>query len=124
MNDDGNRKTFEILSKYIPNLKTFEIQSGVRAFDWTIPKQRKVQEAYIITPEGRIICDYNKCNLYLVAYRVPFEGVITLEKLNKHLYSRKDLPNAIPYVTSYYNKTLGFCISQLERNKLKKGTIK
>jgi aminopeptidase-like protein len=121
---DGNRKTFEILCKYIPNLKTFEIKSGVRAFDWTIPKEWKVQEAHIITPEGRKICDYNQCNLHLVAYSIPFEGVITLEELNKHLYSRKDLPNAIPYVTSFYKKTWGFCISQSERNKLKKGNYK
>ena len=89
-----------------------------------IPKEWKVKKAYILTPKGEKICDFKKNNLHLVGYSIPFKGKISLKKLQKHLHSIPSQKNAIPYVTSYYNKNWGFCISQKERNRLKDGLYK
>ena len=121
---DGNRQTLQILKEYISNLKIYEVESGTTAFDWTVPDEWKVEEAYILTPDGDKICDYSCNNLSLVGYSVPFEGSLTLEDLNDHLYSNEEMSEAIPYVTSYYDKSWGFCISKNDRTKLKNGVYK
>tara|TARA_B110000858_G_scaffold89318_1_gene103260 strand:- start:2407 stop:3729 length:1323 start_codon:yes stop_codon:yes gene_type:complete len=119
---DGNRQTLKILKEYISDLQIYEVESGTTAFDWIVPNEWKVDEAYILTPDGEKICDYHLNNLNLVGYSIPFEGSLTLDDLNTHLYSNDEMPEAIPYVTSFYNESWGFCISRTDREKLKDGT--
>ncbi len=121
---EGVRETLKIISSHIPNLKIKSVPSGTKVFDWNVPKEWLVKEAYIITPSGKKICDYNKNNLHLVGYSIPFEGNLELSELKKNLHTIPDQPKAIPYVTSYYHKRWGFCISQEEFDNLKKGTYK
>ncbi len=113
---EGVRETHKILSELMP-LKTIEIPSGTNVIDWTVPKEWNVNEAYIIDPNGEKILDVSKNNLHLLNYSIPFKGVVSKAELEKHLYSLPDMPNAIPYITSYYKERWGFCI---EHNKKKK----
>jgi len=121
---NGVRETLNILKREIPNLNILEVSSGTQCFDWTIPKEWNCQEAYIIDPKGKKICDFSKNNLHLLGYSIPVNKTLTLEKLQNHLYSLPQLPEAIPYMTSYYREQWGFCISQQEREKLKEGQYK
>ena len=121
---DGVRKTLLNISKKIPNLKIKSVASGTKVFDWTIPKEWYVKEAYIITPDGEKICDFSKNNLHLVGYSKPFKGKLELKDLKKNLFSLPKKPTAIPYVTSYYEERWGFCISDKQLKKLKKGMYK
>ena len=118
----GLRDTLNHIKKdYLKNLKIHAVPSGKKVFDWIIPDEWDVEEAYIITPDKIKICDFSKNNLHLVGYSTPFERTLTLKNLQKHLYSIPDKPSAIPYVTSYYKKRWGFCIKDSQRKKLKKG---
>ena len=118
---DGVRKTLSIIKEKIPELKIFEIPSGTEVFDWTVPKEWKVRDAYIITPDGEKICQFKKNNLHLVGYSSPINLKIPLSKLQDHLYSLPNQPSAIPYITSYYEKRWGFCITHDERQSLTDG---
>jgi aminopeptidase-like protein len=120
----GVVETLNILKEYNPNLEIHSIKSGSKVFDWEVPDEWNCEEAYIITPDGEKICDYNQNNLHLVQYSIPVEKEVSLEELQEHLYSLEKLPDAIPYVTSYYNKKWGFCIADKDRKNLKKGTYK
>lgn len=121
---EGVRKTLNEIKKTVPELKTFEIPTGSKAFDWTVPKEWKVKDAYIICPDGRKICNFKENNLHLVGYSVPVNKKLSLSKLQNNLFSLPKKPTAIPYITSYYKKNWGFCISHNERKKLKKGIYK
>jgi aminopeptidase-like protein len=110
---DGVRETFKILKELV-DFNIIEVLSGTPVFDWTVPKEWKVNEAYIITPEGNKIADFAKNNLHLIGYSVPFEGTVSFDKLKEHIVTRQDLPEAIPYVTSYYKERWGFCLSYEE----------
>jgi aminopeptidase-like protein len=105
----------------LPNLEIKSVPSGLDVFDWTVPKEWKVKEAYIVAPDGRKICDFKKNNLHLVSYSSPFKGKLSLSELQDHLYSLTEQPYAIPYITSYYKERWGFCLSQIERDNLKDG---
>ena len=110
---NGVRETLDILSEIIPLVKK-EIPSGSQVFDWTVPKEWNVRDAYILTPEGNKIADFKKNNLHLVSYSIPVNRKITYSELTKHLHTLADQPDAIPYVTSYYKERWGFCISHNE----------
>lgn len=120
----GVRDTLNKILKHLPKLKIKSVKSGKKVFDWTVPNEWSVKEAYIVTPDNKKICDFSKNNLHLVGYSVPFEGRMSLEKLKKHLYTLPNQPKAIPYVTSYYKKRWGFCLSHKLLNTLKRGTYK
>ena len=81
---EGVRKTLKKISNHIPDLVIHSVKSGTKVFDWTIPEEWSVKEAYVITPGGRKICDFTKNNLHLVGYSSPFEGVLSLANLKKH----------------------------------------
>ncbi len=117
---DGLRKTIKILKKVIP-LETIEFKSNLKVNDWRIPKEWIINDAYIITPDGKKICDIKKNNLHLVNYSVPVKKKLNRKDLDKFLYSIESNPNKIPYITSYYKKRWGFCISHNERKSLKDG---
>lgn len=121
---DGVRRTFEILREYLPDLKIFEVPTGEKCFDWEVPDEWNIRDAYIIAPDGEKIVDFQKNNLHVVNYSAPFAGEIELEELQKHLYSLPEQPDAIPYITSYYKERWGFCIAENQRRNLEKGTYK
>jgi len=108
----GNVKTLEILKEFIPGLQIGSVRSGESAFDWQIPLEWRVYDAYIENMEGKRIVDYSDNNLHVVQYSQSYEGKITREELMSHIYTNVDLPNAIPYVTSYYDDYWGFCVSE------------
>jgi len=118
---EGVRKTLLILKELNPTLSIHEVPSGTKAFDWEVPQEWYVNEAYIITPRGKKICNFKENNLHLLGYSIPVQKKINLKELQKHLYSIPDQPSAIPYVTSYYEERWGFCISQNERDLLEEG---
>ena len=122
----GLRQTLNLISEHLPEMKIKAVPSGSKIFDWIVPKEWHVNEAYIITPNGKKICDVSKNNLHLIGYSTSFSGNLSLKELKKHLHTLPEQPTAIPYVTSYYKKNWGFCISQNDLNKLKEGnyTIK
>jgi len=114
----GVIKTLELIQNFLPDLKIHSYQSGTKKFDWIIPDEWKVNEAWIKDDAGNEIINFNDNNLHLVGYSEPISKTISLNELNDHLHSRPDLPDAIPYVTSYYKRYWGFCMSHKQREKL------
>jgi aminopeptidase-like protein len=114
---NGVRESLNILSELVP-MQVHEIPSGTKVLDWTIPKEWNITDAYIITPQGEKIADLNVNNLHVVSYSIPTEGEFTWEQLAPHLHTLPSMPEAIPYITSYYKETWGFCISHEEWEKL------
>tara|TARA_A100001011_G_scaffold398515_2_gene503242 strand:- start:22573 stop:23856 length:1284 start_codon:yes stop_codon:yes gene_type:complete len=119
---EGVRKTLSYIKKIIPNLKIKSIPSGKKVFGWEIPKEWSVKDAYVKNNKGHKVIDFKKNNLHLVSYSSPINKKINLKELKKRLYFLKNQPKAIPYITSYYSKHWGFCISYEKLKKLKKGT--
>ena len=117
-----NRKTLKLLKKIYPKLKIKGYDSGKKVFDWIIPYEWSVNSAWIKDSSGKKIVDIKNNNLHLVSYSKPIDKKINFNTLQKHLYSSAKQPNAIPYVTSYYKKNWGFCVSHKERKKLKKNS--
>ena len=108
---EGVRQTLSELKNIIPSLQIHSVSSGTCVFDWTVPNEWKVNDAYIVAPNGRKICNFTDNNLHLLGYSSPFKGKMTLAKLKEHLYTLPEQPNAIPYITSYYKERWGFCLT-------------
>ena len=121
---EGVSKTLVYFEKICSDLKIRNIKSGTKVFDWRIPSEWNVKEAYISNLRGKKIIDFKKNNLHLVGYSQPINKILNYKSLKKHLYSLKSQPNAIPYITSYYKKDWGFCISHKEKKLFKKGKYK
>jgi aminopeptidase-like protein len=107
---DGNRETFAILGDLI-DLKISEVPSGTKCFDWTVPPEWNIKEAWIKNSKGEKIIDFSKNNLHILGYSEPFDGVVSFEELKPHLHSLPEQPGLIPYLTSYYQRRWGFCLS-------------
>lgn len=114
------RVTLRIIKKEIPELKIKKFSSGQKVFDWKIPPEWNVSDAYVIDKYNDIIIDFKKNNLHLVGYSVPIKKKLLKNELFKNLNYLKDQPKAIPYITSYYKKKWGFCISYNQYKNLKK----
>ena len=121
---EGVRETLGKINNHLQNMTIHSVSSGTKVFDWEIPKEWHVNEAHIITPSGKKICEFSKNNLHLLGYSIPFEGKLHLNELKEHLHTLPNQPNAIPYITSYYKEEWGFCISQNDFNSLKDGEYK
>lgn len=117
---EGVRQSHDILGELVP-LQRHEFPSGQQVLDWTVPQEWRVDEAYVVTPDGRRILDVQENNLHLLNYSQPYRGVVSRSELDAHLFSRPDMPKAIPYQTSYYKPNWGFCIAEEERQRLPEG---
>lgn len=107
---NGVRETLQIINQYIP-LKIHEVPTGTTVFDWTVPKEWNVRDAYIKNGLGQKVIDFQESNLHLVSYSVPIKKRMPLTELKDHLYTLPDRPGWIPYRTSYYKEDWGFCLS-------------
>ncbi len=120
----GNRKTLYILKKEIPKLKINEIKSGTKVFDWVVPPEWNVKNAYVLDSKNNKIIDFKRNNLHLVSYSIPVNKKVDRKELLEHLHSLQSQPNAIPYVTSYYNDYWGFCVTHKEKKKIQSNKSK
>ena len=114
---NGVRETLRILGEYIP-LKIVEVPTGTVAFDWTVPKEWNIRDAYVADAKGNKVIDFKQNNLHVVGYSIPIDREISYEELQEHLHSIPEQPDAIPYITSYYKEQWGFCMADSERQKL------
>lgn len=117
---DGVRKTLNIIKAHIP-LDIVEVPSGTQVFDWEVPPEWNIRDGYILNEQAEKIIDFKKNNLHVVSYSTPVNQKITLDELQKHLYSLEGQPEAIPYITSYYKRHWGFCLTHTQRSELNQG---
>tara|TARA_Y100000590_G_scaffold181751_1_gene207096 strand:- start:320 stop:1621 length:1302 start_codon:yes stop_codon:yes gene_type:complete len=111
---NGVRTTLKILKEFIPKLKIYEVKSGTKVFDWEVPPEWNIKDAYVKDYNGNKIIDFQRNNLHLVSYSIPINKQLTKKELFNHIHTHK-IPNAIPYLTSYYKKYWGFCISKKQK---------
>ena len=107
---DGVRKTLDIISEQVP-LEKHEIPTGTEVFDWMVPKEWNIKDAYVKKSNGEKIIDFQKSNLHVLNYSVPVHKTVSLSELKDHLFTLPDQPTLIPYRTSYYYENWGFCIT-------------
>jgi len=115
---NGFRETLNIIRKYVP-LNIHEVPTGTQVFDWTVPKEWNIQDAYIKNSKGEKIIDFRRSNLHVVSYSVPIRKKISFGELREHLFTLPEYPDWIPYRTSYYNENWGFCLSHKQYLELK-----
>ncbi len=117
----GVRTTLKKVQKICPDLKIHSVISGTPVFDWTVPKEWCIRDAYIEHESGKRFAEFKKCNLHALGYSAPVNRHMALEELKQYIYTIPGNPDAIPYVTSYYKERYGFCMSENEKNKLPEG---
>ncbi|MFC1404182.1 MULTISPECIES: DUF4910 domain-containing protein [Streptacidiphilus] len=108
---DGVRATLDIVGEHIP-LQVHEVPTGTQVLDWTVPQEWNIRDAYIADPTGRRVVDFAASNLHVLGYSVPVAATMPLAELRGHLHTLPDQPDLVPYRTSYYTPTWGFCLSQ------------
>ena len=116
----GIRKTLKIIKREFPKLKIKKVKSRTKVFDWEVPSEWNIDEAYILDKNKKKIIDFKNNNLHVVGYSNPFNKIISKKKLLKHLHSLPSKPNAIPYITSYYKNYWGFCLSNNQLTSIRK----
>lgn len=116
----GVRDTLDIVGERI-DLQRERVATGDQCFDWTVPREWNIRDAWIRTPSGARIANFRENNLHVLNYSIPVRKVVSLEELQQHLYSIPEFPEAVPYRASYYKDAWGFCISQAEREVLEDG---
>lgn len=120
---DGVRKTLQMLVEVYGNeINIHEVPTGTKVFDWTVPKEWNIKEAYIENSKGQRVIDFKNNNLHVVGYSLPVDKFVDLQKLKSVVYTQPDQPDAIPYVTSYYKERYRFCMSQNQLDKLPEDT--
>ena len=114
----GFRETLSLISRHIP-LEIHEVPTGTPVFDWTVPKEWNIRDAYVKNSDGQRVIDFRKSNLHVVSYSIPIRATLSLAELKDHLFTLPEQPEWIPYRTSYYQETWGFCLSHNELLKMK-----
>jgi aminopeptidase-like protein len=117
---NGFRQTMEKLLRHVP-VQTHEIPTGTKVFDWVVPKEWNIRDAYIKDPRGEKIVDFRKSNLHVLNYSIPVHKVVSLKELKEHLFTLPDHPDWIPYRTSYYRENWGFCMTHRQFLELEDG---
>jgi aminopeptidase-like protein len=117
---DGVRETLQRLQRQAP-LAIHEVPSGTEVFDWTVPREWNIRDAYVKNARGERVVDFRRSNLHVVSYSVPVWGRMSLEELRPRLFTLPDRPEWIPYRTSYYEENWGFCLSQHQLDALPDG---
>ena len=120
---EGYQYSLDIIREIIP-LEKIDFPSGTECYDWTIPDEWNIRDAYITAPDGERFACFKDNNLHIVGYSEPVDKEVSLDELKKHLHTLKELPDAIPYVTSYYKRNWGFCLPYMDYKKLKKGVYR
>jgi len=115
---DGLRETLRLLQRQIP-LELREVPTGTQVFDWTVPKEWNIRDAYVKNAKGERVIDFRKSNLHVVNYSAPVRRRMRLAEVKEHLHTLPAHPDWIPYRTSYYKESWGFCLSEKQLAELK-----
>lgn len=118
---EGVRRTLAYLKRHLPDLQIHEVPSGTAAFDWTVPDEWNISEAYIENESGQRIVDFADSNLHVVGYSEPVDLWLDRREIDGHLHSVPEQPDVVPYVTSYYRRRWGFCLPDRLRTSLPEG---
>ena len=118
---NGVRETLGILHEHCPAMTIHEVPTGTRVFDWTVPREWNIRDAWIKNEAGEKILDFVETNLHVVGYSAPVDKVVALDELLPLIYTQPDQPDAVPYVTSYYTERYGFCMTQEQKDSLREG---
>ena len=116
----GVRKTLKIIKKEFTKLKIHSVPSGSKVFDWNIPPEWNIRDAYILDKDNKKIVDFKNNNLHLVGYSIPVNKFFSKKELFNHIHTLPKQPKANPYITSYYKKYWGFCTSHTEKLQFEK----
>ena len=117
---DGFRRTMEIIRKHAP-IEIRQVPTGTEVFDWVVPKEWNIRDAYVKNSKGKKVIDFQKSNLHVMSYSTPVNGRFSLSELKDHLFTIPEHPGWVPYRTSYYKEDWGFCLSHDEYLKLEEG---
>jgi len=117
---DGIHQTLDLIRKRIP-LQIREVATGTKVFDWIVPKEWNIREAYINGPAGNRVVDFRNHSLHVLNYSTPIRATMPLRELKSHLFTIPEHPDWIPYRTSYYRETWGFCLSHRQMLALPEG---
>ena len=118
---NGVRETLKIMQEYAPDIKVHEIPSGTQVFDWTVPAEWNIEDAYVENEAGERVIDFKETNLSVVGYSLPMDEMLSLEELKKIVFVEESQPEVIPYVTSYYRERSAFCTSKNRLEALPEG---
>ncbi len=117
---EGVRETIGYIGRRIP-LDVSEVPTGTPVLDWTVPREWNIRDAYVADATGKRVIDFRESNLHVMSYSVPFRGRLDLGSLREHLHTLPEHPDWIPYRTSYYSESWGFCLSQRQLEALTDG---
>ncbi len=120
---DGVRRSLAILGRYLP-LAQHEVPSGTQVFDWTVPREWRIREAYVEAADGTRVLDFRANNLHVVSYSAPVDKVLPLHELRRHIHTLPEQPRLIPYRTSYYEEGWGFCMAHEALEALPEGSYR
>ncbi len=119
---NGVRETLKIMQEYAPDIKVYEVPSGTQVFDWTVPSEWNIEDAYVENEAGERVIDFKETNLSVVGYSLPMDEMLSLEELKKIVFVEENQPEVVPYVTSYYRERSAFCTSKNRLDALPEGT--
>ncbi|MEU0510269.1 DUF4910 domain-containing protein [Amycolatopsis sp. NPDC006125] len=117
---DGVRATLDVIGEHVP-LERHEVPTGTQVFDWTVPQEWNIRDAWIADADGKRVVDFAESNLHVVGYSVPVSATMSLAELRPHLHTLPDRPSWVPYRTSYYSPAWGFCLAQETLDALPEG---